>query len=322
MPTPNELADTLLAKATTLRTTADQLAAAADQVRTLTVPATPPAPTPAWTPRFPGDTKPGTIRFGSTYGSNTDPGNRYGATPGVRRTFVPDWAKRASIVTIAKADHAAGRLPFVSTKVNVPLLAAGTASLLAELDAFIVSLRDLRKPVILGVSHEPEDNVIKTKEFTSAQWCTAQVRVREAITKAQAKNICFATPLMSWTWNTGSGRNPADYFPGLGVWDALAVDAYQKSESGVAVPLMKEWTALTAFAKTKGLPVIVGEWGQRGTDTAKLSAAYDEFIAQGVPVVAWFDTELNGGYPLSGAMLAEFSELVKDQRSVDLIDQP
>lgn len=322
MPTPNELADTLLAKATTLRTTADQLTATAAQVRLITpAPPAPPAP-PAWTARFPGDTKPGTIRLGSAYGSNTEPGNRYGATPGVRRTFVPDWSKRSSLIAIAKADHAVGRLPWVSTKVNVPAIAQGTMSILVELDAFIVALRDLRKPVILGVSHEPEDNVIKSKEFTAAQWCTVQVRVREAIVKAGAKNICFATPLMSWTWNAGSGRNPADYWPGLGVWDALAVDAYQKTESGVAVPLMKEWTALTAFAKAKGLPVIVGEWGQRGTDTAKLSAAYDEFIAQGVPVVAWFDTELNGGYPLSGAMLAEFSELVKDQRSVDLIDQP
>ena len=90
MPTPNELADTLLAKATTLRTTADQLTATAAQVRLITpAPPAPPAP-PAWTPRFPGDTKPGTIRLGSAYGSNTDPGNRYGATPGVRRTFVPD----------------------------------------------------------------------------------------------------------------------------------------------------------------------------------------------------------------------------------------
>lgn len=281
---------------------------------------------PAWTPRFSGDCPPGTIRLGVTYGSNTDPGNRYGSTIGCRRTFASDWSKRNTLIGYAKADHANGILPYISTKIDVPKAAAPSVTLLDEIRGFILDLKSLGKPVVLGVGHEPEDNVEKTKEFTASQWRNVQINIRLAIKWAGASNICFATPLMSYTFKAASGRNPADYYPGDGVWDCLAVDAYSKDVSWAEVPAMEEWKSLTAFAKTKGLPVIVGEWGQRGNDAtsvAKMRKAYDAFIAEQVPIVAWFDTSLNGGYPLlGGPMFDAFRQLVADPRSVTLTEQP
>ena len=298
----------------------DDLLDTANMVRDLDV-----VQPPAWTPRFPGDTPPGTIRLGVTYGSNSPPGDRYGSTIGCRRTFSSSWANRNSLIAYAKADHANGVLPFISTKIDVKALAAGSTTVRADLHRFIDDLKALGKPVVLGVYHEPEDD-IKNSAFSSADFRASQREVRESIDTSGATNIAFATPLMSYTFKPASGRNPLDYYPGDGVWDCLAVDAYSKDVSWAEVTGMEEWRELTAFAKARNLPVIVGEWGQRGNDTtsvAKMRKAYDAFIAQHVPIVAWFDTSLNGGYPLvPGPMFDAFRQLVADSRSVTLLEQP
>jgi len=84
----------------------------------------PPAPArpsaPAGVGRFPGDVAPGYVRWGAAVSGNGDPVVRHeapaGATMGLQRSYF-SWDRRlTSMVTTARADIAAGRVPWVSTK--------------------------------------------------------------------------------------------------------------------------------------------------------------------------------------------------------------
>jgi hypothetical protein len=342
MSTPNELADEITALVDERKTTDLALQQAIDGLRNATaawarssdaqdarleliagqVRALTPTPPPV-TARYAGDPGPGKIRMGATYGSNSDPSQQHeasGKPMGCRRTFSPSWSNRNSLLGYAKTDLTVGRYAMLTTKVDVKAMAAGSATLLRELDVFAAELAKLPGPVAFGTFHEPEDNV-RNGEFTYAQFRTVQQQVRAALDKAGADNVCHATYPMSWSWNPSSGRNPDELFPGDGVWDALGVDAYQKSTTGVATTEMDEWKRMRSWAQARELPIIVGEWGEKGTTEAALArmrASYEGFLRDGVGAVAWFDTALSGGtdYQLTGARLDVFHDLLADERSV------
>lgn len=301
----------------------NQLAHVMDRLAALE--ASPPDPEPPTTARYAGDPGPGKIRLGVTFGSNTDPAQRHetsGKPVGCRRTFVSRWSDRDKMLGYARTDLAKGRYPMLSTKVDVKAMASGSATVLRELDELAVDLAALPGPVAFGMYHEPEDN-IRDGQFTYAQWRRVQQVGRDALDKAGAVNVCHAIYPMSWSWNPKSGRNPDELYPGDGVWDALGVDAYQKGTSGVPTTEMDEWKRMKAWADERGLPIIVGEWGEKGTDAyalGRLRKSYEGFLRDGVGAVAWFDTALSGGqdYVLEGARLGVFHELLVDERSVTL----
>jgi hypothetical protein len=273
---------------------------------------------PGWTAKFPGDVPSGEMRWGSAYGSNSEPGTRYG-TPGrgIARTY---WGSTAtswnSSVIRAKSDIAKGVLPWVSYKTTGWANFAKGGSdvafkkLLTDLDA-------IGKPIWLTVHHEPEgDGKFGTDEVKSTatdnssidNWKAMQRHVRDLMKAVGTKNIAFAPVLMAWTWEPASNRVPASWIDGMdGVWDFFGIDCYNDTTKGTSFQSLNMYKLSTADLKARGYRIGYGEWGIR--DNA-IAACQDEFLAQGFVGVAYFDCDLNsptGGWSLTPAQLSAFN---------------
>ena len=288
-----------------------------------------PAPAaPGWTPQFPGDVQPGTIRWGCSIEGNGDPVARHetiaGVPIGVRRTFW-DMGKVDKLVATAKADIAAGRLPWVSVKVGAWVdVAAGKSD--AAFTALFAKLAALPGPVWFTAHHEPEDDI---EGATPAQaggakaWRDMQARVSALLSTSGATNVAFASILMAWTFDPKSKRNPADWWVD-GIWDFAGIDVYQDSEAAGAPNTMVGWKNAKAFYDSKGVRIAIGEWGNRGVNATaanEMLAFRDYCIGARVPGMSYFDSSLNaatGSWRLEGEPLARFRELVKASKSVTL----
>ncbi|MCA9600930.1 MAG: hypothetical protein KC417_02830, partial [Myxococcales bacterium] len=113
-------------------------------------PPPPPPPATCATDPFPGRPSAGKVLWGAAVSGNGDPTNRHEIPGGhplsVRRTFFA-WDKRAtSMVTMARNDLTAGRIPWVSTKTpSWADMAAGKHD--AEIDQMLLALDALPGPV-------------------------------------------------------------------------------------------------------------------------------------------------------------------------------
>jgi hypothetical protein len=291
-----------------------------------------PAPRPGtFRPAFAGDVAPGSLRWGAAIGGNADPARHESVTGralGLRRTFF-SWDKRTgSMVNTARADLAAGRVPWVSTKTpGWAEMASGARD--AEIDQMLRALDALNGPVWLTVHHEPEGgggSPTVDDPGGAPAWRAMQRRVRERMTALRTDNIAFAPILMTWTFDPRSGRTPSDWWVD-GIWDFAGVDHYSQKESLTSMELAM-WHNARGFYGAKGLKVAVGEWGNRGTDAAaaaEMEAFYRMAIGPVPPGQAqvigmsYFDSNLNspsGGWELFGAPLAKFRELSLQPTSI------
>lgn len=283
---------------------------------------------PSFVPKFPGQTKPGTIRWGAGIGGNADPVARHesvaGVAMGIRRTFW-DLGKISSAVTTAKNDIAAGRLPWLSFKVGawVDYNAGKSDAVVAGL---LNQLKALPGPVWLTIHHEPEGGASSPgidDPAGAAGWRDVQKRTRSLLTSSQAKNIAFAPVLMTWTFDTRSGRNPNDWWVDE-IWDFVGLDMYQSSETGGAPQTTTMWKNAAAYYKAKNMEINIGEWGNRGTDAiaaAEMQSWYDYMISINSSGVCYFDSGLNspsGSWELVGEPLTKFRQLMKVPTSVRL----
>ena len=289
------------------------------------------AGTPVFTPAYPGQTRPGTVRWGSSSGGNADPVVRHeipaGRALGVRRTFY-QWNQRtSSMVTTASDDLAHGRLPWVSVKTpSWAEMGAGKHD--AEIDQMLSALAALQGPVWLTIHHEPEGgggNNQPDDPAGPAGHIAMNRRVRQRMTALNVRNVALAPILMTYTFKPASGRNPEDWFA-PGIYDFIGVDHYMDKEASL---LDSSWISIRTWAGSKGLDISVGEWGMRGTDAAaglRVREWYDMAInsatdGAGARVVGLsaFDSSLNspsGSWELTGAQLTTFHTLMADPRSV------
>jgi hypothetical protein len=288
-----------------------------------------PAPPPGWTPKFAGDVKPGFNRWGCAIDGNADP--KYHESPaghalGLRRTF---WAwNNASMIATAKADIAAGRLPWVSVKTpGWAAVAAGTYD--AQLDSMLKQLNALGGPVWFTVHHEPENDDFTTGAAKGGApvWIAMQKHVRSRIVATGAKNVAFASILMSWTFDARSGRKPADWWVD-GVWDFCGIDHYISSATPTSITTSTMWTGAHSFYTAKGIKVALGEWGNRGTDAQaakEMQDFYNFACASGtsgksqVIGQSYFDSGLNspsGSWELAGEPLTKFRALLSAPTSL------
>jgi hypothetical protein len=284
-------------------------------------------PTPVWTPAFPGDVKPGTIRWGAAIGGNADPVARHeaiaGRSMGVRRTFW-DMTKTASLVTTATADIAAGRVPWVSVKLGTTWKNVAAGSIDGALDSLFKRLAALPGPVWFTAHHEPEND---PADGTAADWRAMQTRVRRVLDASGAKNVAFAPILMSWTFDTRSGRIPTDWWVD-DIWDFAGVDHYKDNFSTTPVAGLAMWMNTEKFYSDRGVRIAVGEWADRGTDIAaadRMTAWRDHLISIGSPGCAYFDSGLNatnGSWELKGEPLIRFRNLMTNPTSVTLKETP
>lgn len=279
-------------------------------------------PSPGWAPKFAGDTQTGQIRWGCSYNSNGVPTaheTAAGVPVGLRRTFW-DMNKTASLLSTVKADQTAGRLPWVSVKLGTTWKNAAAGTIDAALTKLFTDLKATGKSVWFTAHHEPEGGngtaFPDDGQGTEVDWRNMQRHLRTLIDGVGAKNIGFAPILMSWTFDSRSGRNPADWWVD-GVWDFAGIDHYVEAAStSVMTPM---WNNALAFYKGKGLKVALAEWGNKdhlATGAAEMQAWYDHLLASGALGAAYFDTSLNGGVPLSGDALTKFRDLMKAPTSI------
>lgn len=308
-------------------------------------------------PAFAGDVAPGKVRWGAGIGGNGDPvarhGTELGNRIGLRRTF---WNvdKRTSMVSTAKADIAAGRIPWVSVKLNGSWQDNGDGKYDASMLAILNDLSALNGPVWFTVHHEPEGGCRNSCAANGmddiggpAQWLRAQENTSKLIkglrAQGKAKNIAFASILMGWTWEPASGRNPSQWFK-AGIWDFAGLDVYGEGEGTKPFLETNGLAQARKFYGDRGLKVAIGEWGIRNQNhkestageiptsqeqqdaltrfksgyTGALGSATDGKGAQ-IIGMAYFDSGLNspdGTWELSYLQLPQFRDYIKFPTSI------
>src|SRR5690606_5316024 len=132
----------------------------------------------------------------------------------------------------------------------------------AEIDYILRELDSVGSPVWLTIWHEPENDLAPGQ--TPATHVGMNRRVRQRMEALGTKNITLVGILMSWTWDSRSGRNPEDWWA-PGIYDVLAVDHYRDGEASLVTSV---WRSIRQWAAQKGIDLAVGEWGMRGTNAA------------------------------------------------------
>lgn len=308
--------------------------------------------------RFPGDPNPkvtGKAYWGSSVGGNGDPARHEtpaGKSLSIRRTFY-GW-NSSSMITTAKADIAANRLPHVSIKTpGWNAVASGQYD--AELDSMLTRLDALGGPVWFTVHHEPEGGGCKPNcpgpngeddAAGPAGWRAMQSKVRQRMNALGTKNIAFMPVLMAWTWDSSSNRKPEDWWV-PGIWDAYIVDSYAETP-GTNPSDTKAWKGFVPWVESKGLPFGTAEWGMRTveggsfSDTpdcnvlktttaaqesaaeAKMQAFWDWGFTNKKDLIAhsYFDSCLNstsGGWALAKSQLTRFQSILKNDTRIQRI---
>lgn len=282
--------------------------------------------------KYPGQPAAGKLYWGAATGT-FNLATRYeqptGKSLAIHRTYY-QWAQRTtSLVNTAKADLAADRLPWVSTKTpSWADMAAGKYD--GEIDEMLKALGALNGPVWLTIHHEPEGgggHNAPDDPAGPAGHVAMNKRVRERLTALGIKNVALAPILMSYTWTKASGRNP-DAWWASGIYDFVGVDTYSQ-KAGVGLT-DSTWAEIRQWAAARNADVAVGEWGLEGTDTVAgnlvkawyNAAANSDHDRGGARVVALsaFDTDVNAaadgqGWSLKGDQLSAFLELLKDPRT-------
>lgn len=287
--------------------------------------------------RFAGDPNPKASGYKAYWGASGPHIAEHEAATGtsvsVHRTFY-QWEDvtnlSSSLYRTVQDDHAHNRLPHISIKTaGWQALASGQYDI--QLDTMLKKLDSYGKPVWLTVHHEPEGGGEGGNTPDDAggapAWRAMQVKVRQRITSTGVKNVGFIPILMSYTWNSGSGRNPEDWWV-PGVWDAYFVDSYQKSEAASAVTT-NHFLAFVSWIEAKGMPFGLGEWANQGSDTQaanEMQAFWDWSRVNNKDMLSYsyYDTPLNpgpeGSHELTGEALNKFRSILKSDSRVQRIN--
>ena len=300
----------------------DDLRDTANMVRDLDVADT-------WQPRFPGDTRPGTIRWGCGGGNNSQRALEHetaaGRPMGVWRLFY-QMSQTADAVAKCKEAIDHGRVPWLSMKPGTSWQNVANGTIDAALQNLFNKLDALGGPVWFTMHHEPEGGGgtnAPDDPGGAPAWRAMQTRIRQVLGAKGTTNIALLPCLMGYTWSTGSGRNPDDWWVPE-IFDAYGFDIYQSTESGPAPTRNASWTRAVAWCQERDIPMAIGELGNRGNDTQasnELRETYESLLTVDCVGCAYFDTALNSGpapYTLTGEPLRVFRELMADPRSVTL----
>ena len=170
------------------------------------------------------------------------------------------------------ASLSAGRIPIISwnakTIANVAIkwadIARGAHDSLINTRADAV--KALGKPVMMVFNHEPENDIGTTKRGTPADFVAAWRRIVTMFRARGATNTVWVWNLMAFSFQTNSGRNPLDYYPGNDVVDWMAADGY--NWFGSAHVQNQPWRSFASifqpfydWGKARGKPLAVFETG-------------------------------------------------------------
>lgn len=243
----------------------------------------------------------------------------------VKRSFF-QWNQRTgSVVRTIRDDIAVGRLSWVSLKTpSWAAMAAGQHD--GEIDELLLALKDLKADIWLTIHHEPEGgggvNAPDDPAGPSGHLAMNR-RVRQRMTALGVKNVALAPILMTWSWESASGRNPAEWWDSS-VYDFLGVDHYHSDGTLVT----SRWYEIREWAAARGVPMAVGEWGTLLSD-ASGAAVVQEFFDHAanshrdgrgarVLALAYFDSNADYGgkvWALQGQALDKWIDLLHDPRT-------
>lgn len=294
-------------------------------------PVTPPAPPPTPVQRFPGDPNPTVTKqfyWGASVGGNsptTAHETAAGVPLGVHRTYFSSsqWdptSGDSALLQQVRADHTANRLPMVSFKVT-SWTTGGSGGYDAAFTSLITALESYAKPTWIMVHHEPENDGV------AADWRALQVRFRARLTAyGTLHRVAFGGCLSAYDWNVTGNYSPDSYYCGVGVHDFYGGDHY--SEKTEAIERSTQWSRMVNWVASKGMPLVVPEWGIRKEDTAgstKIQSFYTDLASGQLDCVAlcYFDSDLNStgtGWSLNNTYgsLATFDSLVAAANSIHL----
>ena len=287
-----------------------------------------PSPQPPWLAQYVGQPPPGTVLWGSSLSGNTDPYTKHeqptGVPLSVRRTFQPAWSQANvnSLVSIARDDITAGRLPWVSIKPAAWTdMASGSQDGL--IDSMLTQLAVLPGPVWLTVHHEPDGgggSDAPDDPAGPAGHLAMNAHVRDRMTSLGLTNVALAPVLMSYSWEYSAPHRDPDLWWDGDVYDFMGVDHYRDSTS----LLTPRWTRVRQWGAAHGCDINVGEWGLKDytgveqyiTEWHDMAAgSHDDAGLARVCGTCYFDSDNNtsgGGYTLTGPRLSTFHDMMLD----------
>jgi hypothetical protein len=208
---------------------------------------------------------------------SSGPGTLFGAS-------VPPWSAATWEEAVAQADAALGRLAVVRVFYgDDPVPWPGPAGAVDR--PVVVSFKTPIEEVLAGehdaalrewfanapvsydvywsLHHEPEDEIEKGA-FTAAQYRTAWRRVAALADEVGSERLRATLIVMNYTFTPKSGREIEDYYPGDGVLDVIAVDAYNTSwRRGEFLPAEVIVGPGADYAAAKGTGFGIAELGSR-----------------------------------------------------------
>lgn len=209
--------------------------------------------------------------FGAAYGGNTDPTaleQEAGVPLGLSVTY---WNldTRDNAIRRAKADHAAGRIPWLSFKFGAPWSDVAAGKVDTKLTDLATKLGALDFDVWITFHHEPEGDEPDMTKFVAAQ--------RHAL-GMMPDNVRRWVTLTGWTnlYGGNSAYDPEKLWPGDDVCDGISLDPYNEFASYKHPTGDMHWTDLVpyfdylqAFATKHGCAWAIRETGL--TDQAVVS---------------------------------------------------
>lgn len=259
-------------------------------------PGTSPASGPA--ARFPGDPGSGNLYYGAcVMGSLSLPDleRQLDATLTVRRSYFEP-AGTNGLIQRCKDDHAAGRFPFVSSK--VPGTWADVAA--GRQDTWLLNLLRglgaLSKPVMLGLHHEPEEQA-GPPGMSPANFVAMQTHA-VALAQTTAPNVSIVPILMQWTFDSRSGRNPYDWL--VPACEVFGLDCYNDWSPGGRIPWLsfgQKASLAVPYAGQK--PVAIAEYGchtdpsQPGRAAAWMRDAFSFASQHNMIAMSYYDSNLH-----------------------------
>ncbi len=263
----------------------------------------PPGPVPSPGPgppenRFTGDPGPGRMYFGVSLATDQPAVDETGlgaAGISLARRFYPPHQIGLMSAMVA-SDARSGVVPFVSFKVDGSWASVATGRQDRWLDRLLEPLDGLGVPSMIGLHHEPENDVSAGGD-DAASWVAMQQRLLR-----RTESLPTVTPvpiLMNWTFQSRQ-RKPAEWLvpesPVMGIdfynpwrpdtggqWEEFAT-LYERCrdyipEQTIVVPEMG--TAADPFDPTRA-----ALW---------LRDAFDTAVREGIAGMAWFDARLKAG---------------------------
>jgi hypothetical protein len=259
------------------------------------------------TPKWPGH-QPGKVILGMSCGSAcADKEKQLGQAYGVHRQFGKwgDWSRVGKKIA---ADHAAGRLPWVSVEGPDSGTPAGWRALAAgkydsEVKALATTLKAYAaKPVILTFHHEPSND---GTEAEGLDWAQASNRFYYVLNSNGAlANVAYAPVLGDWLFNAANkSQAPENWLKPAVLRRAsfVGIDLYENASGETfaqRLPRILNWLSAQGFPD---LMVGIGETG--GTDALYPKKSAVQFMNESftwaqnntdkIGVVSYFNSTAN-----------------------------